>query len=90
MERDNVSGKNLGKPNVGERGTGGEMRQGWHEFRSRVRAKWNDLTERDIDAYQGRPRDDLVGYIGDRTGTRREEVDKDVDRLARDVGYRFE
>lgn len=82
--------RNVGERNVGERSAGQNIRQGWDQFRSRVRGKWNDISERDLDQYQGRRREDLVGYIGERTGGRREDIDRDVDTFARDTGYRFQ
>lgn len=83
--------RNLGnRSHVGDRSVGDKMEEGWDRFRSRVRSKWGDLTDRDLDQYRGRRREDLSGFIGERTGARREEVDRDLDVFARDTGYRFQ
>lgn len=75
---------------MGERDLGDKVRDNWQDFRAAVREKWNDITDRDLDEYKGRRRDDLVGYIGERTGSRREEVGRDIDSFSRDTGYRFD
>lgn len=69
---------------------GQNVREGWHDFRAKVRAKWSQLTDKDLDAYQGRSRNDLVGFIGQRTGSERSVVERDVDAFARDTNYRWD
>lgn len=76
--------------NTGDRDLGDKVQDKWHDFRAAVREKWNDLTDRDIDQYKGRDRNEFVGYIGERTGSRREEIDRDIDSLSRNTGYRFD
>jgi len=71
------------------RDLGDKVKDNWDRFRMRVKGKWSDLTDRDLDQYKGRRRDDLVGHISTRTGNRREEIDRDIDSLARDTGYKF-
>lgn len=78
------------RSNPGDRSVGDKIEDKWDSFRMRVRSKWNDLTDRDLDQYKGRRRDELSGFIGERTGAERQQVDRDLDTLARDTGYRFE
>lgn len=66
------------------------VREGWQNFRSRVRSKWNQLSDRDLDLYQTRGRNDLVGFIGERTGNDRNVIERDIDNIARETNYRWD
>jgi len=61
----------------------------WLRFKGKLREMWGSLTDNDLDRYQGKL-DQLVGYIEKATGKARLDVQRDVERLARDNQYRFE
>ena len=65
------------------------VREGWQDFKAKVRQKWSTLTDKDLDAYQGRNRDDFVGYVHGRVGGDRTLVSRDIDTFARDTNYRW-
>lgn len=71
-------------------GVGQNVKEGWQDFRTKVRGKWNQLTDKDLDSYQNRNRNDLVGFIGERTGQDRSVIERDVDNLARETNYRWD
>lgn len=79
--------KGMGGSQMG--GNVGGMRQGWDQFRGRLREKWNTLQEQDLDRV-GRNRDQLIGHINERAGGNRQEIERDIDRISRETGYRFE
>jgi hypothetical protein len=69
--------------------TGQKVKEGWHDFKAKVRQKWNQLTDKDIDTYQNRSRNDFVGYVHGKVGGDRAMVERDVDTFARDSSYRW-
>lgn len=79
------TGASMHKESVGQ-----EIKENWQQFRTKVRAKWNQLTDNDLDRYQGRKRDDLVGFIGDRVGGDRTAIGRDIDSYARDTNYKWD
>lgn len=60
----------------------------WLQFKGKVREKWGDLTDDELDRAKGQ-RDQLLGVIEKRSGEPRQNVERDVDRIARDTDYRF-
>jgi uncharacterized protein YjbJ (UPF0337 family) len=60
----------------------------WNQFKGRLREAWGSLTDDDIDRYKGR-RDQLVGYVQEKTGEARENVDRTMNRLSEESDYRF-
>ena len=72
------------------RGSPPVMKQGWRELRTKLRTKYDQLTDNDLDAFQGRRKDDLVGFIGERVGGDRSAISRDVDNLARETNYRWD
>lgn len=73
-----------------ERETAGQkMKEGWIDFRTKVRQKWNQLTDKDLDTYQSKGRNDFVGYVHNRVGGDRTTVERDIDTFARDTNYRW-
>lgn len=50
----------------------------WKQFRGRVKEKWGELTDDDLDKIAGR-RDRLEGVLQERYGKLREEVKEEVD-----------
>jgi len=51
----------------------------WKQFKGKVKEKWGDLTDDDLDRIAGR-RDQLEGIIQQRYGTAKDQVRQDVDR----------
>lgn len=50
----------------------------WKQFKGRVKEKWGDLTNDDLDKVNGQ-RDQLEGLIQERYGIAKDQVRKDVD-----------
>jgi uncharacterized protein YjbJ (UPF0337 family) len=50
----------------------------WKQFRGKVREKWADLTDDDLERINGR-REQLEGKIQERYGSARDAARKDVD-----------
>jgi uncharacterized protein YjbJ (UPF0337 family) len=50
----------------------------WKQFKGRVKEKWGNLTDDDLDRVNGR-RDQLEGVIQERYGVAKDQVRKDVD-----------
>jgi uncharacterized protein YjbJ (UPF0337 family) len=59
----------------------------WNELKGRVKERWGELTNDDIDRIEGR-RDQLVGAIQQHYGKTRDQVEKEVERWERDQGLR--
>jgi uncharacterized protein YjbJ (UPF0337 family) len=58
----------------------------WKQLRGRIREKWGQLTDDELDMIQGR-KDILVGKIQERYGYTRDEAAQEVDRFLRDTDY---
>ena len=80
-----TSGTTMQNKPVGEK-----VREGWNDFKTNVRQKWNQLTDKDIDTYQNLNRNDFVGYVHGKVGGDRTAVERDVDDIARRSNYRFQ
>jgi uncharacterized protein YjbJ (UPF0337 family) len=50
----------------------------WKQFKGKVKEKWGDLTDDDLDKIAGR-RDQLEGKIQERYGIAKDQVRRDVD-----------
>jgi uncharacterized protein YjbJ (UPF0337 family) len=50
----------------------------WKQFKGKVKEKWGDLTDDDLDKIAGR-RDQLEGKIQERYGIAKDQVSRDVD-----------
>jgi uncharacterized protein YjbJ (UPF0337 family) len=50
----------------------------WKQFKGKVKEKWGDLTDDDLDKIAGR-RDQLEGKIQERYGLQKDRVREDVD-----------
>jgi uncharacterized protein YjbJ (UPF0337 family) len=59
----------------------------WNELKGRVKERWGELTNDEIDRIEGR-REQLVGAIQQHYGRSRDEVEKEVERWERDQGLR--
>lgn len=62
----------------------------WNNFRTKVKGKWNQLSDQDIDRVQGKRRDEVVETISTRVGGDRNTIGRDLDNIARESNYRFE
>lgn len=69
--------------------TSTKVREGWNDFKGKIRQKWNQLTDKDIDAYQSKNRNEFVGYVHNRVGGDRTMIERDVDNLARETNYKW-
>jgi uncharacterized protein YjbJ (UPF0337 family) len=91
--RDINQGSNVGnRGNQRENMGGGQMggqRQGWDQFRGKLREKWGNLREEDLNRV-GKNRNELVGHISQQGGVNKQDVERDIDRISRETGYRFE
>ena len=59
----------------------------WNELKGRVKERWGELTNDDLDRIEGR-RDQLVGAIQQQYGRERDEVEREVERWEREQGLR--
>lgn len=50
----------------------------WKQFRGKVKEKWGNLTDDEIDVIAGK-RDQLVGKLQEKYGWTREEAERQVD-----------
>lgn len=80
-----TSGTTMQNKPVGEK-----VREGWNDFKTNVRQKWDQLTDKDIDTYHGKPRNDFVGYVHGKVGGEKSIIERDVDALARQSNYRWD
>jgi uncharacterized protein YjbJ (UPF0337 family) len=56
----------------------------WKQFRGKVKEKWGDLTDDDLDVINGR-RDQLEGRLQERYGYAKDQARKDVDAISAGV-----
>ena len=89
MQNNNRDSMNQGNRDVNNQSSTGQRTEGnWRQFRGKLREKWGDLRDDDLDRVQGK-RGQLVGHIQERTGRQRQEIERDVDTISRDSGYSF-
>jgi uncharacterized protein YjbJ (UPF0337 family) len=50
----------------------------WKQLRGRIRAKWGELTDDDLDQVQGNY-EMLVGKIQEKYGTTREQIERELE-----------
>lgn len=60
----------------------------WKQFKGKLREKWGQLTDDELDQLKGR-RDQMVGKIQERTGEERQRIEREIDDLSRNLNYRF-
>lgn len=58
----------------------------WKLFVGFLREKWGDLTDDDLQRMKGR-REQVVGYLQERSAEEREKVEREVDDIARRSNY---
>jgi hypothetical protein len=95
---------NLGRDEIGRKGgmTGGttsmqrdqpvgqKVKQGWNEFKSKIKTKWNRLDDNELDTYSSRNRNDFVGYVHGKVGGDRSMIERDIDTYSRETNYRWD
>lgn len=60
----------------------------WKQFKGRMQQAWGDLTDDDLDRYEGK-RKELEGHLEERTGETREEIRRRLDTFSRELDYKF-
>lgn len=60
----------------------------WKQFKGQLRESWGSLTDDELDRYQGK-REQLEGYIQEKTGEDREAIRQRIDQMSRDLKYSF-
>ncbi len=56
----------------------------WKQFKGKVKEKWGDLTDDDLDRISGK-REQLVGEIQTRYGIAKDEAEKQVDDWSKNI-----
>lgn len=93
-----MQNRDLNKGSVGNQGnldrvtqspTSQRVEGNWNQFKGKLREKWGDLTDDELDRLQGQ-RDQIVGRLQEHTGRQRQEVERDIDTISRESGYRFQ
>ena len=54
----------------------------WNQMKGKIREKWGDLTDDDMDRIAGK-RDQLIGRIQEKFGKTRDAVEREVDDFER-------
>lgn len=62
--------------------TSDQMEGRWKEFKGKVREKWGEITDDELDQVRGKW-DQLTGLVQRKTGESREAVERDVSDLRR-------
>ena len=65
-----------------------QLEGNWKQFKGRLREAWGSLTDDEVDRYRGR-REQLEGYIEEKTGEARENIRRRVDEMTRESRYRW-
>lgn len=58
----------------------------WKRLKGRIQESWGDLTDDDLDKYEGKE-SQLEGYISQRTGEGRESVSEKLKRFADELKH---
>lgn len=53
----------------------------WNQFTGKIKESWGDLTNDDLDRYEGRL-EQLKGHIQERTGEKREKIHDRIEEIA--------
>lgn len=59
----------------------------WKQIRGKVKQKWGELTDDDLDKVNGRV-DQLVGLLQERYGYARDRAEREVDAFIKDMNGR--
>jgi uncharacterized protein YjbJ (UPF0337 family) len=63
-----------------------QVKGNWKQFKGKVQEAWGDLTNDDLDRYEGQ-REQLEGHIQEKTGETRSDIRDRIDEIARDTKY---
>lgn len=61
-----------------------QFKGNWKQFKGRLQELWGDITGDELEKYKGR-REQLEGYIVEKTGKSRERVRKQIDEVAKEL-----
>lgn len=56
----------------------------WKEFKGKVREKWGDLTDDELDSIAGK-RDQLIGRLQKRYGWEKDRAEQEVETWSREI-----
>lgn len=65
-----------------------EVKGAWKQFRGKLQEKWGELTSDELDRLEGM-RDQIEGYIEQKTGEARHAIRDVIDRASREAKYTF-
>ena len=57
----------------------------WHNVKGSIRAKWGDLTDDEIEQFEGN-REKMIGKIQEKYGIAKEEAEKQVEEWTKSHG----
>jgi uncharacterized protein YjbJ (UPF0337 family) len=57
----------------------------WHNVKGSIRAKWGDLTDDEIEQFEGN-RENMIGKIQEKYGIAKEEAEKQVEEWTKSHG----
>ena len=60
----------------------------WKRMKGRLKEAWGTLTDDDLDRMEGK-RDQLEGLIEQKTGKKRTEIKRELDRMSKETKYKF-
>jgi uncharacterized protein YjbJ (UPF0337 family) len=60
------------------------LKGNWNELKGRIKAKWGDITNDDMDVIDGKA-DQLVGILQQRYGRSKEEAEREVEAWRRET-----
>ncbi|QXD15636.1 CsbD family protein [Rhodocaloribacter litoris] len=63
------------------------LKGNWKQFVGKIKETWGDLTDDDLDRFEGRM-DQLEGYIQEKTGEERSEIRRRIDQIAEELKRR--
>ncbi|GIV57745.1 MAG: hypothetical protein KatS3mg042_0658 [Rhodothermaceae bacterium] len=64
-----------------------ELKGNWKQFVGKMKETWGDLTDDDLDRFEGK-RDQLEGYLMEKTGEERSEIRRKIDEIADEIKSR--
>lgn len=56
----------------------------WKAFKGKVREKWGKITDDELDELKGKE-EQLAGRIEERYGTARDQIEKELDQIAKSL-----
>lgn len=69
-------------------GVGDQVKGNWMQFKGRLKEKWGDLTDDDLDRVEGQ-RERLAGVIAEKVGEEKMQINRELDRISRESKYDF-